>query len=71
MSKRINNDLSLPNTGFLRLSQILRFIPISKSTWWHWVSIGKAPMGIKLGANTTAWRAEDINQLLFDLAQSS
>ena len=57
----------LPETGYLRLPQILRLIPIGRSTWWNWVAHGKAPAGIKLGIKTTAWKAEDIREFLNDL----
>lgn len=55
---------SLPTTGYLRVSDILRFIPIAASTWWAWVKQGRAPAPIKLGPRTTAWRAEDIRALI-------
>lgn len=49
-----------PETGYVRLPSILRVVPVSRSTWWHWVRIGKAPAGRKLGPRITAWKAEDI-----------
>lgn len=55
---------ALPETGFLRLSEILKFIPISKSSWWKGIKAGKYPAGIKLSSRTTAWRAEDIRALI-------
>jgi prophage regulatory protein len=61
---------TLPQTGFVRLPQILAVIPIGKSTWWQWVKDGKAPEPIKLGANTTAWKAEDIYKFIKALAES-
>lgn len=60
----------LPRDGFIRLTKILEAIPIGKSTWWQWVKDGKAPQPIKLGANTTAWKAEDIHALIKKLAES-
>lgn len=50
--------------GFLRLRQILRIIPISKSTWWAGVKSGRYPKPIKLGERMTAWRVEDIRNLI-------
>jgi len=77
MSK--SNSFPLPKTGFLRLAQIIgdakanpptpALIPIGRSTWWHWVKIGKAPAPIKLGPKTTAWRSEEILALVEQLAQ--
>jgi prophage regulatory protein len=55
---------SLPETGYVRLSQILQVFPVSPSTWWLGVKEGRYPQSVKLGPRTTAWRAEDIRELL-------
>lgn len=60
----------LPETGFLRLPDVLNIIPVGKSTWWAGIQTGKFPKGVKLGPRTTAWRCEDIRQLLDDLNNS-
>lgn len=55
-----------PQTGFVRLSQILAPngpIPVAKSTWWQGVKEGRFPKSQKLGPRTTVWRAEDIRAL--------
>ena len=57
----------LPETGFLRLPEILRVIPISKSSWWAGVKSGKYPGSLKLGPRTTVWRVEDIRALISNL----
>ena len=62
----------LPQTGFLRLSQIVGdkkanippLIPVSRSTWWAGVKSGKYPKGCQLSTRTTAWRVEDIRALV-------
>ena len=64
----------LPETGYLRLSQIVGnpraataippIIPISKSTWWAGVRSGRYPSPVKLGPRITVWRVEDIRKLL-------
>jgi len=65
----------LPETGFLRLSQIIgnpkakppipAVIPVSKSTWWKGVATGRYPQPVRtLGARITAWRVEDIFALV-------
>ena len=59
---------SFPQTGFVRLSQILAPagpIPVSKSTWWAGVKEGRFPKPQKLGPRTTVWKVEDI-RALFD-----
>ena len=55
---------ALPETGFVRLPQILSLNPISRSAWWAGIREGKFPKGIKLGTKTTVWRAEDIRALI-------
>jgi predicted DNA-binding transcriptional regulator AlpA len=65
---------TLPQTGFLRLNQILGsskyglspLIPVGKSTWWAGIKTGRFPQPIKLGPRTTAWRVEDIRKLIED-----
>ena len=53
--------------GFVRLTHILKIFPISRSTWWAGVKTGKYPKPIKLSSNITAWRIEDINDLIADI----
>jgi predicted DNA-binding transcriptional regulator AlpA len=67
---------SLPETGYLRLSQIIGraaspnapaippLIPVSKSTWWAGVRTGRYPKPYKLSRRSTAWRVEDIRALI-------
>jgi len=65
---------NLPETGYLRLSQIIgnskasppipALIPIGKSTWWQGVKLGKFPKPIKLSTRITAWRVEDIRDFI-------
>ncbi|MCB1782856.1 MAG: AlpA family phage regulatory protein [Alphaproteobacteria bacterium] len=55
---------SLPETGFLRLPEVLKYYPVSKSTWWAGVKDGRFPKGVKLSEKITAWRVEDIRALI-------
>jgi prophage regulatory protein len=65
---------TIPATGFVRLKQILgdakaeppivSVIPVCKAAWWKGVKAGTYPPPIKLGPNTTVWRAEDIHKLI-------
>ena len=58
---------TIPTTGFLRLPQVLNFIPISKSAWWEGCKSGRFPKPVKLAPRTTAWKAEDIAALVKQL----
>ncbi len=63
------NTNPLPQTGYVRLSQIIpAIIPVSKSTWWAGVKEGRYPRPVKLSARCTAWRVEDIRALIEQLA---
>ena len=57
----------LPETGFLRIAQILELIPISKSTWWDGVKEKRFPQPVKIGPKTTVWRVEDIRAFITHL----
>jgi predicted DNA-binding transcriptional regulator AlpA len=63
------NDI--PETGFLRLAQVLSIIPLGKTCWWEGVRSGRFPRPVKLSARCTAWRAEDIRQLISDLSNQT
>lgn len=68
---------TLPEVGYLRLAQIVgkpatdnapaipAIIPVSKSTWWAGVRTGRYPKPTHaLGDRITAWRIEDIRELI-------
>lgn len=59
----------IPETGFVRLSQILTVIPLGKTCWWEGVKSGRFPKPIKLSARCTAWKAEDILALIQKLSE--
>ena len=69
----MSRDTALPTTGFVRLASIIGPtgpIPVSKSTWWAGVKVGRYPKPVKLGRRITAWRVEDIQALIRDGATS-
>lgn len=57
-------QITIQGTGFLRLPEVLKIFPVSKSTWWAGVKSGIYPKPVKLSANITAWRIEDIHALV-------
>ena len=61
---------TIPETGFMRLPQVLAVIPLGKTCWWDGVRSGKYPKPIKLSARCTAWRAEDIRELICKLSSA-
>lgn len=54
----------LPETGFVRLNEILKYIPMGRTSWWNGVKEGHFPQPTKLGPRTTAWRCEDIHDFI-------
>ena len=58
------NYLKQSEGGFLRLSGILKLIPVGKTTWWNGVRTGRFPQPLKLGPRTTVWRTQDIQCLI-------
>jgi len=60
----MQDNTSLPETGFIRLSTILKVIPVGKSTWWAGIKSGRYPQPVKLGERITAWRVDDIRALI-------
>lgn len=54
----------LPEVGFLRLSEVLKLIPLSKSAWFRGVAEGRFPRPVKLTQRASAYRASDIRDLL-------
>jgi predicted DNA-binding transcriptional regulator AlpA len=59
----------IPETGFLRLPQVLSIIPLGKTSWWKGVKSGRFPKPVKLSERCTAWRAEDIRELITTLSE--
>jgi predicted DNA-binding transcriptional regulator AlpA len=57
-------SVTIPLTGFLRLSQVLAIVPLSKSTWFEGCRTGRYPKPVKIGVRASAWRAEDIAALV-------
>ena len=54
---------TLPETGFLRLKQVLQFIPVCKATWWNGVKSGRFPKQIKNG-KCSLYKVETIKELI-------
>ena len=66
MSETVRNAVApaLPEVGFLRLSDVLKLIPLSKSAWYRGIRSGEFPCPVKLGKRASAYRASDIRALI-------
>ena len=55
------------NSGFIRQKHLLDILGFSAPTLWRKVKAGTFPKPIKLGANMTAWRVEEVHQWMSGL----
>ncbi len=65
----MKTNVLFPEAGFLRRPQVLAIFPISRSAFWAGVKSGKYPKPVKLSERCTAWRVEDIRQLISSYQQ--
>jgi predicted DNA-binding transcriptional regulator AlpA len=54
----------LPETGFIKLPEVLKLIPVSRSTFLNKIKSGEYPAAIKLSERSIAWRTSDIRSLI-------
>jgi len=53
MQTSTSNDL-------LRLKQVLKIIPVSRSSWYDGIQRGVYPASVRIGRRTAAWRRCDL-----------
>lgn len=59
-----NTAVSLPEVGYLRLSDVLKLIPIAKTAWYAGVREGRFPAPVKLTKRASGYRVGDIRALI-------
>lgn len=62
---------ALPQEGLVRVGDFVgkgKALPIGRSTWWQWVSDGKAPKPLPKKSRLTFWDVRDIRQFIDDMA---
>lgn len=47
----------------IRISEVLRLVPVSRSTWYQGVKDGRYPAAVKIGPRAAAWRMSEIRSL--------
>lgn len=57
---RDNHLKHLPLQGMSRASQLLPFVPFSKTTLFEWSKDGRFPAPVKLSSTITAWRNSEV-----------
>ena len=55
---------TLPATGFLKLEQVLKFLPYGKTRWYDGLKTGEFPQPVPLGTRARGYRVEDIRALI-------
>ena len=65
----MNDDFYLQEKRYLRLKSVLELIPVSRSTWYKWIQIGIAPKPTHISLRIAAWKAQDIEILLDEMAK--
>ena len=48
----------------LRLPEVLKRVPVSRSHWWAGVASGRYPAPVRLSVRCVAWRASSIRTLI-------
>ncbi len=56
---------------YLRPQDAARFLAISKSTFWRWVSEGKLPKGVHLSTRVTVWKQSDLDAFVESMIDST
>lgn len=56
----MSTQLTLPPQGMSRAKDVLKFVPVCRSTLWKMVKNNQFPQPIKLSGNITAWRNADV-----------
>lgn len=57
-----------PGHRYVRVVEILGdakqgikpLLPMSRSMWWEWVRLGKAPQPIRFGCRCSVWKLSDV-----------
>ena len=67
ISPRLPEDTNQPER-LLRLPQVLKIVPIGKSTLWNYIANNRFPQPVRLSSRCTCWRQSDVDAWLANLA---
>ena len=51
---------------FLRISEVIRRVGVSRPTIYRWVAAGEFPKQISIGANSVVWLESDVTKWMED-----
>lgn len=66
MDKLFANDNSFEKREFLRAEEVIKIIPMKRTTWYNGVKSGKFPKAYKIG-RSCFWDVKDIDKLVQDI----
>jgi len=64
------SDLSVPPVALIRIPQILKVMPVSKSKFWLMVQKGEFPKPIKIG-RSSFWTIEQVQTFIGERMSNS
>ena len=64
ITSKPNQPYSAQQERLLRLPEVLARFPVSRSSWWAGVSVGRFPRPVRISSRSVAWRESDINLLI-------
>ncbi len=65
----MNNNPILPETGFVRMKQLIRLIPVTKVHIYNEIRGKRFPAPIKVG-KMSFWRVEDVRAYIENLGKN-
>lgn len=67
-SENLPNLDTLPASAMLSAADLRDIFRVSLNTIWRWSKDGRLPAPVKLGPNSTRWRAGDVREALDRIA---
>ncbi len=65
-----HEDARFPEVAFYRLKDVLRIVPVSRSSWYRGIDEGRFPKPVAIGKRSVAYRKEDIDRLVQSLGNA-
>ena len=62
---------NIPESGFIRLPQVLSLFPVSRTAWYDGIKKGIYPAPVKLSERTAAWKVSAIRSLLTSYGEAA
>ncbi len=64
----LSSTLTMSAVNLYRLPQVLKRIPVSRSSWFAGIHTGRFPRGYNIGPRTTVWKSDEIDQVVAALS---